>query len=62
MDATNEHLPVILIRGFGGLGVDDERRVAYRGFDDGTVYPGTRGETYVYEGLVPNATDSALCR
>lgn len=52
MNATNQHLPVILIRGFGGLGLDDERRVAYQGFNDGTVYPGKRGENYIYEGMV----------
>ena len=44
--------PVILIRGFGGLGVEDEKRVAYQGFNDGTVYPRKRGENYIYEGLV----------
>jgi hypothetical protein len=50
--STKEHLPVILVRGFGGLGVADERRIAYQGFNDGTVYPGKRGENYIYEGLV----------
>jgi pimeloyl-ACP methyl ester carboxylesterase len=45
-------LPLILIRGFGGLGVSDERRIAYQGFNDGTVYPGKRGENYIYEGLI----------
>ena len=45
-------LPLILIRGFGGLGVEDERRLAYQGFNDGTVYPHKRGENYIYEGLV----------
>ena len=49
---TTRHLPLILIRGFGGLGVSDERRVAYQGFNDGTVYPHKRGENYIYEGLV----------
>jgi len=44
--------PLILIRGFGGLGTADERRVAYQGFNDGTVYPQKRGENYIYEGLV----------
>jgi hypothetical protein len=50
--ATNEHLPIILVRGFGGLGVADEKRIAYQGFNDGTVYPGKRGENYIYEGMV----------
>ena len=50
--ATTEHVPLILIRGFGGLTVEDERQVAYQGFNDGTVYPHKRGENYIYEGLV----------
>src|SRR5262245_61785982 len=45
-------LPLILVRGFGGLGTEDEKRVAYQGFNDGTVYPQKRGENYIYEGLV----------
>ena len=49
---TTEHVPLILIRGFGGLTVDDERQAAYQGFNDGTVYPHKRGENYIYEGLV----------
>jgi len=44
--------PIVLIRGFGGLGTADERHVAYQGFNDGTVYPQKRGENYIYEGLV----------
>jgi pimeloyl-ACP methyl ester carboxylesterase len=51
-DFVTEARPIILIRGFGGLGTVDERRVAYQGFNDGTVYPGKRGENYIYEGLV----------
>src|SRR3982751_224413 len=50
--ATKEQLPIILVRGFGGLSVADERRIAYQGFNDGTVYPGKRGENYIYEGMV----------
>lgn len=50
--ATRNPQPLILIRGFGGLDVSDERRVAYQGFNDGTVYPQKRGENYIYEGLV----------
>jgi hypothetical protein len=49
---TTAHVPLILIRGFGGLDVDDERRVAYQGFNDGTVYPHKRGENYIYEGFI----------
>ena len=49
---TREPQPIILIRGFGGLGVEDERRAAYQGFNDGTVYPHKRGENYIYEGLI----------
>jgi len=50
--ATIAHVPLILIRGFGGLNVEDERRVAYQGFNEGTVYPHKRGENYIYEGLI----------
>jgi hypothetical protein len=50
--ATTEHVPLILIRGFGGLTVEDERQAAYQGFNDGAVYPHKRGENYIYEGLV----------
>ncbi len=50
--ATRLPQPIILIRGFGGLDVEDEKRVAYQGFNDGTVYPQKRGENYIYEGLV----------
>ncbi len=49
---TRRAQPLILVRGFGGLGVEDEKRVAYQGFNDGTVYPRKRGENYIYEGLV----------
>jgi pimeloyl-ACP methyl ester carboxylesterase len=49
---TRRPLPLILIRGFGGLGVEDEKRIAYQGFNDGTVYPRKRGENYIYEGLI----------
>ena len=51
-DSTRRALPLILIRGFGGSGVEDEKRVAYQGFNDGTVYPQKRGENYIYEGLI----------
>ena len=50
--ATRLEQPVILIRGFGGLGVEDEKRIAYQGFNDGTVYPQKTGENYIYEGLI----------
>ena len=49
---TRKPLPLILIRGFGGLDVEDEKRIAYQGFNDGTVYPQKRGENYIYEGLI----------
>jgi hypothetical protein len=52
MMPTIAHVPLILIRGFGGLNTDDERQVAYQGFNDGTVYPQKRGENYIYEGLI----------
>ena len=50
--ATNREQPIILVRGFGGLGVEDEKRIAYQGFNDGTVYPQKSGENYIYEGLI----------
>lgn len=49
---TRRPLPLILIRGFGGLDVEDEKAVAYQGFNDGTVYPQKRGENYIYEGFI----------
>ena len=49
---TRRALPLILIRGFGGIGVEDEKKLAYQGFNDGTVYPGKRGENYIYEGMI----------
>ncbi len=49
---TRRPLPLILIRGFGGFNTDDEKRVAYQGFNNGTVYPQKRGENYIYEGLI----------
>jgi alpha-beta hydrolase superfamily lysophospholipase len=51
-EATRLEQPIILIRGFGGLSVEDEKRVAYQGFNDGTVYPQKTGDNYIYEGLV----------
>jgi hypothetical protein len=56
---TRRPLPLILIRGFGGLGVEDEKRIAYQGFNDGTVYPQKRGENYIYEGLILRLMKSA---
>ena len=49
---TRRALPLILIRGFGGIGIEDEKKIAYQGFNDGTVYPGKRGENYIYEGMI----------
>jgi len=49
---TRAEQPIILIRGFGGLGVEDEKKIAYQGFNDGTVYPQKSGENYIYEGLI----------
>jgi hypothetical protein len=51
-NSTRRPQPIVLVRGFGGLGVADEKRVAYQGFNDGTVYPQKRGENYIYEGLI----------
>jgi hypothetical protein len=56
---TREPLPLILVRGFGGLDVEDEKRIAYQGFNDGTVYPRKRGENYIYEGFILRFMKSA---
>jgi hypothetical protein len=50
--ATRTPLPLILVRGFGGLGVEDEKKMPYQGFNDGTVYPRKRGPNYIYEGMI----------
>ncbi|NNN36820.1 hypothetical protein HLK59_42020 [Streptomyces sp. S3(2020)] len=47
--------PLILVRGFGGPDVGGVRRNAYQGFNEGTVYPGRRGENFIYEGFVLRA-------
>ncbi|MDX3638383.1 hypothetical protein [Streptomyces sp. MB09-02B] len=52
--------PLILIRGFGGPGVSDERRDAYQGFNNGTVYGKRYGENFIYEGFVLRALKSTL--
>lgn len=52
IEPTRKTLPLILIRGFGGLGVEDEKRNAYQGFNDGSAYPHKKGENYIYEGLI----------
>lgn len=49
---TRRHLPIILIRGFGGFNVEDEKALAYQGFNVGSVYPHKRGENYIYEGMI----------
>jgi len=50
--------PLILVRGFGGPDVSGEQGSPYQGFNDGTVYPGKRGENYIYEGLLLRALKS----
>lgn len=44
--------PLVLIRGFGGVDITSEQGNAYQGFNEGTVYPGKRGENYIYEGFL----------
>lgn len=58
-ESTRQELPLILIRGFGGLDVADERKLTYYGFNDGTVYPQRQGENYIYEGMVLRFMKSA---
>ncbi len=50
--------PLILVRGFGFFDVEDEQRNPYQGFNDGTVYPDRRGDSYIYEGFVLRALKS----
>lgn len=50
--------PLILVRGFGGVDVNDERANAYQGFNDGTVYEHKRGENFIYEGFLLRALKS----
>lgn len=50
--ATRRHCPLILIRGFGGLNIEDEKQLTYQGFNVGTVYPHKRGENYIFEGFI----------
>ena len=57
MDRTAPR-PLILIRGFGGPDISGEQRSAYQGYNDGTVYPGRRGENYIYEGFLLRAMKS----
>lgn len=61
MDGTAPR-PLILIRGFGGPDVSGEQRSAYQGYNDGTVYPGRRGENYIYEGFLLRALKSERYR
>ncbi|MEW5861390.1 MAG: hypothetical protein AB1861_29100 [Cyanobacteriota bacterium] len=51
-EPTRRPLPLILIRGFGGLDVSDEKKDTYQRFNVGTVYPQKQGENYIYEGLI----------
>lgn len=55
---TGRRRPLILVRGFGGPGIADEQRSPYQGFNDGSVYPGRRGDNYIYEGFVLRALKS----
>ncbi|WP_432827321.1 esterase/lipase family protein [Dactylosporangium sp. CA-092794] len=50
--------PLVLVRGFGGPSVTDEQASTYQGFNDGSVYPGRRGDNYIYEGFVLRAMKS----
>lgn len=49
---TRTHLPIILIRGFGGLNIEEEQRLTYQGFNQGTVYEHKKGTNQIYEGLI----------
>lgn len=49
---TRAPLPIILVRGFGGLDVAQERKDTYQRFNIGTVYPHKKGDNYIYEGML----------
>ena len=50
--------PLVLIQGFGGPEIGDEQHNAYLGYNDGTVYPGKRGENYICKGFLLRASKS----
>lgn len=50
--------PLILVRGFGGVDIGSEQRNPYQGYNEGTVYPGRRGDNYIYEGFLLRALKS----
>jgi hypothetical protein len=50
--------PLVLIRGFGGADITQEQQSPYQGYAEGTVYPGKRGENYIYEGFLLRALKS----
>ncbi|WP_084125255.1 hypothetical protein [Demequina sp. NBRC 110054] len=50
--------PLILIRGFGGTDLSDDQASPYQGFNEGTAYPGRKGDNYIYEGFVLRALKS----
>ncbi|MDQ3764242.1 MAG: hypothetical protein M3460_22475 [Actinomycetota bacterium] len=53
MTATGVGLrPMILVQGFGGPDVTGEQRSPYQGYNDGTVYPGKRGENLHLPGVL----------
>lgn len=54
--------PLILVRGFGGVDVGAEQRNPYQGYNEGTVYPGRRGDNYIYEGFLLRALKSEQYR
>jgi len=49
---SRDVLPVILVRGWGALDIQDEQRLTHQGFNIGTVYPHKTGPNYIYEGLI----------
>ncbi|MGB7445149.1 MAG: hypothetical protein WA919_29100 [Coleofasciculaceae cyanobacterium] len=52
LQPTRLPLPLILIRGFGGLNAEGEKKLTYQGFNDGSVNNQKQGENYIYEGLI----------
>src|SRR5438477_6605614 len=58
MANTTRIRPLVLVRGFGGPDIGGEQGSPYQGYNDGTVYPGKRGENYIYEGFLLRALKS----
>jgi len=50
MASDSDFRPIILVRGFDPGG--DANSTTYYGFNDGTVYPNSMGDDFIYEGML----------